>query len=79
MYVYLLRSRAFPAQTYVGKTTNFRRRLIEHNSGSSTYTRAHAPWDPVTVIWFDDPEKATEFEVYLKHGSGFAFAKKHFW
>ena len=30
-------------------------------------------------VCFDDKSKALEFERYLKVGSGYAFAKKHFW
>ncbi len=28
---------------------------------------------------FDDGEKAVAFERYLKTGSGYAFARRHFW
>jgi len=32
----------------------------------------------VVVEFFDDA-KADMFEIYLKSGSGHAFAKRHFW
>ena len=31
------------------------------------------------ALQFKDPTKADLFEVYLKSGSGHAFAKRHFW
>jgi hypothetical protein len=33
----------------------------------------------VAAIHFADATKAAEFERYLKTGSGFSFAKRHFW
>jgi putative endonuclease len=78
-YVYLLRSVSSPDQTYVGSTTDFQKRLKQHNSGQSPYTSRFQPWNPVVIIRFDDDAKADVFERYLKSGSGHAFAKRHFW
>ena len=78
-YVYLLRSLSHPDQRYVGLTVDFQSRLAEHNRGKSPYTSKYAPWRPVVVVRFDNDEKAEAFEKYLKHGSGHAFAKRHFW
>lgn len=33
----------------------------------------------VSAVWFKEMKKAEAFETYLKHGSGHAFAKRHFW
>jgi hypothetical protein len=38
-----------------------------------------APWELVVAVYFADRQKAEAFERYLKHGSGHAFAKRHFW
>jgi putative endonuclease len=63
----------------VGSTTDLKRRLEEHNSGRSPYTAAHGPWRLVVALHFADEAKAEAFERYLKHGSGHAFARRHFW
>ena len=79
MYVYLLRSRAFPDQRYVGLTGDLKRRLAEHNAGNSTHTSKFAPWDLVVAAYFADRNRAEAFERYLKQGSGHAFANRHLW
>ncbi|MBN2672928.1 MAG: GIY-YIG nuclease family protein [Deltaproteobacteria bacterium] len=79
MYVYLLRSRDWPEQKYVGVTSDFERRLMEHNLGSVTATYKFRPWRCEVKIWFDAPHKAEQFEQYLKSGSGRAFAQKRLW
>lgn len=78
-FVYLIRSVANPEKTYVGYTANFRKRLEEHNAGKSPVTKSDAPWQTEILVQFRSMEKAKAFEKYLKHGSGHAFAKKHFW
>ena len=77
-YVYILRSEKNPAQTYVGCTVNLNRRLRDHNSGQSEYTRQFMPWRLETYLAFSEHSKAAAFEKYLKHGSGYAFLKRHF-
>jgi putative endonuclease len=79
MYVYLLKSEINQNQHYIGLTQNSERRLQEHNQGKSIHTNKYKPWKIVAYIWFEDANKAEEFEKYLKHGSGHAFAKRHFW
>ena len=78
-YVYLLESVPDPRKRYVGISTDFQRRLREHNAGRSEHTSRLRPWRPVVVIRFDDDTKAERFEQYLKSGSAHAFAKRHFW
>jgi putative endonuclease len=66
--------------TYVGFTTkDIRERMDEHNRGITRTTAPHIPWNIEVVVSFKDMSKAQEFETYLKHGSGYAFAKRHFW
>jgi len=78
-YVYLLRSDADPAQTYIGLTADLKLRLAKHNSGGSPHTARHRPWTLITYLAFDKREKAAAFEAYLKSGSGRAFARKRLW
>lgn len=79
MYVYLLKSKAFPDQKYIGMTENLNQRLNAHNSGLCKYTSKFKPWKIIAATWFSSPEIAVKFEKYLKIGSDHAFAKKHFW
>jgi len=79
MYVYLLRSKAYPKERYVGITGDLKKRLKNHNAGRSSHTSKFAPLELVVAVYFADRQKAEAFETYLKHGSGHAFAKRHFW
>ncbi|QDH73948.1 GIY-YIG nuclease family protein [Brevundimonas sp. M20] len=78
-YVYLLESHADPARRYVGVTSDLKARLLEHNSGKSIHTAKYAPWRIVTYIAFSSRRQAEAFELYLKSGSGHAFARKRLW
>ncbi|MBL0320053.1 MAG: GIY-YIG nuclease family protein [Alphaproteobacteria bacterium] len=78
-FVYLLQSINDNSRRYIGFTTQtVQSRLDEHNSGKSIHTNKYKPWKCITYIAFENKEKAQKFETYLKHGSGHAFAKKHF-
>jgi predicted GIY-YIG superfamily endonuclease len=79
VYVYLLRCRTHPDQRYVGLTRDLKKRLRQHNARESPHTSRFAPWDLVVAVYFADRQKAEAFECYLKHGSGHAFAPRHFW
>ncbi|MBI3618864.1 GIY-YIG nuclease family protein [Candidatus Peregrinibacteria bacterium] len=79
-HVYLLRSIKNPVMTYVGFTTkDVRARMDEHNRGLTKTTAPQVPWQIEVVVTFNDRQRAEEFERYLKAGSGYAFAKRHFW
>ncbi|MDK2849323.1 MAG: putative endonuclease [Desulfuromonadales bacterium] len=78
-YVYLIRSKLFPEQTYIGLASDLQKRLAAHNSGQSSHTKKYKPWELVTYIGFVKEEKAVAFEKYLKSGSGRAFARKRLW
>jgi putative endonuclease len=76
-YVYVLRSEGDTSKTYVGLTSNLKRRMRDRNSGQSVHTKRYAPWKLESYIAFSNERKAELFEEYLKHGSGWAFAKRH--
>jgi putative endonuclease len=76
-YVYLLRSDNSPGQTYIGSTSDLRKRLAEHNGGKSIHTNKFKPWSLVAYIALPEKRLAEELERYLKSGSGRAFAKRH--
>jgi predicted GIY-YIG superfamily endonuclease len=76
-YVYLLRSRTHPGQTYIGSTHDLRIRLDQHNSGESIHTNKFKPWDLMAYVALPEKHLAEQFEKYLKSGSGRAFAIRH--
>jgi predicted GIY-YIG superfamily endonuclease len=78
-YVYLLQSVNQPRQRYIGSTADLDARVGAHNAGQSPHTSEHRPWRLCAAIRFENDEKAIAFEAYLKTGSGWAFAKRHFW
>ena len=78
-YVYFLESMSKPGEHYIGLTNNLNQRLKEHNTGKSPHTNKYKPWKVVVAVRFADDHKAKAFEKYLKNGSGYAFAKRHFW
>jgi putative endonuclease len=77
-FVYVLQSETDPDRFYTGRTTNVADRLAAHNGGFSRHTADGRPWRVIVAIEFADPQKASDFEKYLKSGSGRAFALRHF-
>lgn len=78
-YVYLLQSETDERQRYVGVTSDLPARLADHNAGKSGHTAKYAPWRLVTYVAFSNRRQAETFELYIKSGSGHAFAKKRLW
>jgi putative endonuclease len=76
--VYILRSRVDPARYYTGVTRNWPARLEAHNDGRCPHTSDGRPWDMDVLVQFTDERRALAFERYLKSGSGYSFAKRHF-
>ena len=74
-YSYILKSKK-DASYYYGSTDNIRRRLLEHNSGKVTYSKAHRPYEIVWYCVFPTKIQALAFEKYLKSSSGYAFSRK---
>lgn len=63
---------------YFGSTTNLKERLKLHNTGTVKSTKPHIPWRLVWYCAFETEKQSREFELYLKSGSGKAFAYKRF-
>jgi len=74
-YVYILRS-SKSGILYYGYTTDLKKRFTEHNSSKSKFTKGHLPWKLAFYSAFPNKQKAKDFELYLKSGSGKAFAYK---
>ena len=77
-YVYIIQSKKCPKKKYVGCTNNIKKRLANHNSGTTPHTQKYMPWELSVCISFKKKDTAIEFEKYLKSGSGRAFALKRF-
>jgi predicted GIY-YIG superfamily endonuclease len=75
-YVYILESLNDAEHFYVGLTSDLRARLEKHNAGQVSHTSKFAPWRIKTYLAFSNDSQASEFEQYLKSGSGRAFAKR---
>jgi len=74
-YVYILESTK-DSSSYIGTTSDLKRRLQEHNSGSSKYSSHKAPFIIIWYCAFQQRQKAYAFETYLKSSSGHAFRSK---
>jgi putative endonuclease len=73
-YVYLLRSK-IDSSWYIGYTKDLERRLNEHNSGESYYTKRKLPWE---VLYYEvsfNKSDAIAREKYLKTGMGRRYLK----
>lgn len=75
-FVYLLRSIS-TGRPYFGLTSDITTRLAAHNAGQNKSTAPFRPWSLVTLVEFSDETTAARFELFLKTGSGRAFAKQH--
>lgn len=75
--LYLLRSVNF-SKSYVGITDNLERRLKEHNSGKSFYTKRYLPWRIIYTEEFKDFKEAREREKFYKSSVGRRALKKIF-
>ena len=64
-FVYLLRS-VKDGSSYVGWTTDLRRRLEEHNAGKTPDTQTRGPWKLVAYETYEDSEAAQQRERNLK-------------
>lgn len=61
---------------YYGFTKDLKKRVKEHNGSLSPATKPHIPWSLVWYCCFVKEKDAKDFELYLKSGSGKAFAYK---
>jgi putative endonuclease len=78
-YTYILESCSDPAHRYIGHAVDLKARLLEHNAGKCSHTAKYRPWKIKLYLAFETLKHAQHFELYLKSGSGHAFANKHFW
>ena len=67
-YIYVLRNKE--GKQYIGQTNNLSRRVIEHNSGFSRYTKKKGPWTLKYSEEYKTRSEAMRREKYFKTGVG---------
>jgi len=68
-YVYILKS-VKTGRTYVGYSSDWKRRLAEHNTGQSRATKNRGPFEVLQLEEFESTADAKARELYWKSGSG---------
>jgi len=76
-YVYFLQLRN--GDTYVGSTSDLRRRVTSHQRGQVASTKANLPIALKSYVAVQTEGNARDLERYFKSGSGKAFANKRLW
>ena len=74
-YTYIIQSKK-DNSLYTGFTRDLRKRVKRHNLGKEGYTKNKIPWKLIFYTAFKTQKKATEFEKYLKSGSGKEFIRR---
>ena len=64
-YVYVLKSLK-ENTTYIGVTSNLKKRFVDHNSGRSTYTKSKRPWKLLYYEAYFQKSTAYKREYRLK-------------
>ena len=67
-YVYVLQSQ-LDSTTYVGCSSDLRRRIQEHNSGRSPYTKSRKPWKLIYYEAYEILPTARKREYELKNNN----------
>ena len=76
-YVYLIKSKKTDGCYYLGCTSDLRRRLVEHNTGKSFYTKDKGPWEVRYYEAFYSKNDAFNREKQLKKNkSGYRELRK---
>jgi len=73
-YVYVLKNAQ--SMQYIGHTNNMERRINEHNSGLSPYTKGKGPWILFYKEEYETRSEAMKREKFLKTGKGRTFLKE---
>lgn len=74
-YVYLLQSE-INNQLYIGYTTNVKQRILEHNRGDNSSTKAFKPWKLIFAEIYIEETDAKRREKYLKTNQGSRLLKR---
>lgn len=71
-YILKLSNKTF----YTGFSTDLKQRFADHRMGNVDATKKYLPVELVYYCAFKTQKLATDFEKYLKSGSGFSFRNK---
>lgn len=74
-YVYILQSET-KHRLYIGKTTDLKRRVKEHNAGQNVSTKAYVPWTLVFYETYINQKDVSRREKYLKTTQGHQAIKR---
>lgn len=74
-YVYILESMK-NGNLYVGRTKDLRKRLKEHNCGSTFSTKPYRPWQLIHYEAYRNEKDAERRENYLKTSQGARLLKR---
>lgn len=74
-YVYVLKSLK-NGRHYTGSTNNLERRLSEHKSGQTKYTKVAGPFELIYQETYNNRLEAIRREKFLKSGKGREFLKE---
>jgi putative endonuclease len=74
-YTYLLQSQV-TATLYIGTTNDLKRRIKEHNSGESAYTKKYMPWEVIYYEAYTNKQDASRREKYFKTTQGHLAIKR---
>jgi putative endonuclease len=66
-YVYILQSNS---HLYIGLTNDLKRRVSEHNTGRSRFTKRYLPWNLIFYEAYSNEEDAHRREGYFKTSQG---------
>jgi len=71
-YIYVLYSQKLEKR-YIGSTSDLYKRLREHNTGKSKFTKSGMPWNLIYKEIFHTNSEARVRENFLKSGVGRKF------
>jgi len=69
--VYILKSLK-TQRFYIGSTTDYDKRLLQHNAGNTKSTKPYRPWKLIYKESYATKKEAAKREWYLKHPPGYS-------
>lgn len=76
-YIAYILINKFKNKTYAGHTNDINRRLNEHNSGKTIFTKKYVPWSILYQEEFETLNESIKREKYFKYAAGRRWIKKN--
>ena len=73
--LYILKSQ-IKNRYYIGHTNNLERRITEHNSGQTKFTKPYRPWKVVYHKIYNNKSDAAKAEILIKSKKSRVFIEK---